>query len=58
MTISFGCDSYVGMAWGIMSGANTFTVALRISTQTPELLGDETNRLHVMWNEYQVAEKK
>jgi len=49
---SFGSDTYTDLAWGIKSGANAFTVALRNPKETPELLGDETTRLRIMWNDH------
>jgi biotin synthase-like enzyme len=52
ITTSFGCDSYSDLAWGMRSGANAFTVALRSPEDRPELMGDETGRIHVMWDQY------
>lgn len=52
ITTSFGCDTYTELAWGIKSGANAFSIALRNPKETPELLGDETTRLRVIWNNY------
>lgn len=52
ITTSFGCDTYTELAWGMKSGANAFSIALRNPKETPELLGDETMRLRVMWNDY------
>ncbi|MGD0658703.1 MAG: radical SAM protein [Syntrophorhabdales bacterium] len=55
--VSFGCDTYTDLAWGMKSGANAFSIALRNPQETPELLGDETTRLRIMWNDYSVREK-
>jgi biotin synthase-like enzyme len=52
ISADFGCNTYAGLAWGMKSGANAFVVALRNSQETPELLGDETNRIHGMWKDY------
>jgi biotin synthase-like enzyme len=52
ITASFGCDSYADMSWGMKCGANSFVISLRNPNETPELLGDETSRLRIMWNEY------
>jgi biotin synthase len=55
LQVSFGCDTYADLAWGMKSGANSFTVALRNPQETPELLGDETTRLRIMWDDYAVT---
>jgi biotin synthase len=51
ISADFGCNAYASLAWAMKSGANAYVVALRNPKETPELLGDETNRIHVMWKE-------
>jgi biotin synthase-like enzyme len=51
LSVSFGCDAYSDLTWGIRCGANAFVAALRNPGERPGLLGDETGRLRAIWAE-------
>lgn len=53
LSVSFGCDAYSDLTWGIRCGANAYVAALRNPNERPELLGDETSRLRSIWADSQ-----